>query len=135
MENCHQTARFQMEYNCMAFWSSHEVLKTQQKGKSMSYYEVIFLGLVCLAAPWLGRLGGYELTRKPFDMVGIAGMFFLLAAAFGLGIAMVDALRGIGSAFETVSFVMGWIALAAGAIWTTIDLLRLPTHTMSRSKA
>ena len=101
----------------------------------MSYYEVIFLGLVCLAAPWLGRLGGYESARKPFALVSIAGMFFLLAAAFGLGLEMVDALKGIGVAFETVSFVLGWIALAAGAIWTTIDLLRLPAHTMSRSRA
>jgi hypothetical protein len=104
----------------------------------MSYYEVIFLGLVCLAAPWLGRLGGYDGIRKPVDLVGIAGMFFLLAAALGLGISTVVTLQGIGGAFETVSFILGWIALAVGAIWSTVELLRLPAHTMhsmSRSKA
>jgi len=101
----------------------------------MSYYEVIFLGLVCMGAPWLARLAGYEITRKPFDLVGVAGMFFLLASAFGLGIDMVDALKGIGTSFETVSFIIGWVALAAGALWATVEIARGPVHILTRGKA
>jgi hypothetical protein len=101
----------------------------------MSYYEVILLGLVCLATPWLARMGGYEIARKPFDLVGIAGMFFLLASAFGLGVSTVEALRALGNAFETVSFVMGWIALAAGALWATLEIVREPGRVFTRTKA
>ncbi len=92
------------------------------------YYQLIVLGLVCLAAPWLARLAGYEIGRKPFDLVGVAGIFFLLAASFGLGMAMVDLLSQVGMAFMLVSFVLGWISLFAGAIWGTIDVIREPDH-------
>ncbi len=92
------------------------------------YYELIVLGLVCLAAPWLARLAGYEIGRKPFDLVGVAGIFFLLAAAFGLGMTLVDLLAQVGKAFMLVSFVLGWIALFVGAIWGTIDVIREPDH-------
>jgi len=98
------------------------------------YYELIVLGLVCLATPWLARLSGYEIGRKPMDLVGIAGIFFLLASAFGLGMNLVESLRGIGSAFQVVSFVMGWVSLFAGAVWGTLDVLREPNHGMSRGK-
>ena len=67
----------------------------------MSYYELIVLGLVCLVTPWLAKLAGYEIARKPFDLVGIGGVFFLLASAFGLGMNLVESLRGIGSAFRS----------------------------------
>jgi hypothetical protein len=98
------------------------------------YYELIFLGLVCLGTPWLAKLSGYEIRRKPMDLVGIAGMFFLLASAFGLGMNLVEALRGIGSAFQVVTFVLGWIALFSGAIWGMLDVLREPNHGVNRSR-
>jgi hypothetical protein len=92
------------------------------------YYELIVLGLVCLAAPWLVKLAGYETARKPFDLVGIAGVFFLLSAAFGIGMHLLEALREIGGAFMLVSVVLGWISLAAGAVWGTVDVIREPDH-------
>src|ERR1041384_1872937 len=92
------------------------------------YYELIFLGLVSLAAPLLARLAGYEIARKSFDLVGVGGIFFLLAAAFGLGMDMVEMLKGIGNVFQLVSFLLGWIALFAGAIWATVDVLRESDH-------
>ena len=92
------------------------------------YYELIVLGLVCLAAPWLAKMAGYEIGRKPFDLVGVAGIFFLLSAAFGLGMTLVTMLFEVGRAFMVVSFVLGWIALFAGAIWGTIDVIREPDH-------
>ena len=92
------------------------------------YYELILLGLVCLMAPWLAKLAGYQIERKAFDLVGVAGIFFMLGAAFGLGMALVDLLHDIGKAMLVVTFVMGWISLFVGAIWGTIDVIREPTH-------
>ncbi len=93
------------------------------------YYALIVLGLVCLITPWLARMAGFEIGRKAFDLVGIAGIFFFLATAFGLGGALVPTLlTDIGRVFMVVSFVLGWIALFAGAVWGTIDVVREPQH-------
>ncbi|HUJ09609.1 MAG TPA: hypothetical protein VL171_06240 [Verrucomicrobiae bacterium] len=94
------------------------------------YYELIVLGLICLAAPWLAKIAGFETGRKPFDLVGVAGIFFLLAAAFGVGMSLVIALDQIGKAFMLVSLLLGWIALGAGAVWGTVDVIREPYHVL-----
>ena len=98
------------------------------------YYELIVLGLVSLAAPWLAKIAGFETGRKPFDLVGVAGIFFLLSAAFGLGVTLVMPLAEIGRAFMVVSMLLGWIALGAGAVWGTIDVIREPDHRLLRHK-
>ncbi|HTS18359.1 MAG TPA: hypothetical protein VMP11_12355 [Verrucomicrobiae bacterium] len=98
------------------------------------YYELIVLGLVCLGAPWLARLAGFETGRKPFDLVGVGGIFFLLTAAFGLGIDLIMALAQIGRAFMVVSMLLGWIALAVGAVWGTIDVVRETDHGLLHHK-
>src|ERR1051326_1117456 len=92
------------------------------------YYPLILLAFVCLITPWLARLAGYEIGRKAFDLAGVAGIFFLLSAAFGLGGLLVAMLANIAAVFMIVSFVLGWIALFAGAIWGTVDVLREPQH-------
>ena len=101
----------------------------------MSYYELIVLGMVCFLAPWLAKMADYSISRKSFDLVGIAGIFFLLASAFGLGGNMVDMLRSIGNVFQIVTFVFGWIALAAGALWGLMDVLREPGQMFAHRKA
>ena len=90
------------------------------------YYELIALGLVCLGAPWLARLGGFETHRKPFDLAGVAGLFFWAAAAFGLGTTYVDLLKDVGKFLVVVSMILGWIALGIGAIWSAFDVFREP---------
>ena len=97
------------------------------------YYELIVLRLICLAAPWLAKIAGFETGRKPFDLVGVAGIFFLLAAAFGIGMTLVAGLEQIGHAFMLVSMVLGWIALAAGAVWGTIDVIREPYRLLHKA--
>jgi len=99
------------------------------------YYELIVLGLVSLAAPWLAKLAGFETGRKPFDLVGVGGIFFLLTAAFGLGTTLIVTLADIGKAFMLLSMLLGWIALGAGAVWGTIDVIREPDHGLSHHKA
>ncbi len=98
------------------------------------YYELIILALVSLGAPWLARITGLDTGRKPFDLVAAAGIFFLAAAAFGLGTEMVDMLQQIGRVFMVVSFVLGWIAIAVGAVWATVDVIREPDHRLAHSR-
>src|SRR5437660_1062134 len=97
------------------------------------YYPLILLAFVCLITPWLARLAGYEIGRKAFDLVGVAGIFFLLAASFGMGGLLVAMLTDMARVFMVVTFVLGWIALFAGAIWGTIDVIREPQHELRHS--
>jgi hypothetical protein len=99
------------------------------------YYELIVLGLICLAAPGLAKIAGFETGRKPFDLVGVGGIFFLLSAAFGLGMNLVLALADLGRSFLLVSMLLGWVALAVGAVWGTIDVIREPDHGLLHHKA
>jgi hypothetical protein len=97
------------------------------------YFQLLLLGLICLAAPGLARFAGYETRRKPFDLVGIGGIFFLLAASFGLGPSLVESLRnmpGLLNVLTVLSFCLGWISLIVGAVWSTIEVLREPKHTL-----
>ncbi len=88
------------------------------------YYELMLLGLVCLGAPWLARQSGFETERKPFDLAGVAGLFFWAATAFGLGMNYVDPLKDIGKSLMVVSMILGWVALSAGAVWSALDVFR-----------
>ena len=103
------------------------------------YYQLIVLGLVCLAAPWLARLGGYETHRKPFDMVGVGGIFFLLAASFGLGFSLIVGARDVvfwavlTRVLMICSFVLGWIALGIGAIWSTLEVWHEPERSVAKA--
>ena len=99
------------------------------------YYELIVLGLICLASPALAKIAGFETGRKPFDLIGVGGMFLLLSAAFGLGMNLVLALADIGRSFMLVSMLLGWVALGAGAVWGTIDVIREPDHGLLHRKA
>jgi len=97
------------------------------------YFQLLVLGLICLAAPGFARFAGYETHRKPFDLVGIGGIFFLLAASFGLGMNMVDALRSAAGLFQVltvISLCLGWISLIVGAIWSTLEVIQEPEHTL-----
>jgi len=98
------------------------------------YYELIVLGLICLASPALAKIAGFETGRKPFDLIGVGGMFLLLSAAFGLGMNLVLALADIGRSFMLVSMLLGWVALGAGAVWGTIDVIREPDHGLLHHK-
>ena len=102
------------------------------------YTQFLLLGLICLAAPVLARFAGYETRRKPFDLVGIGGIFFLLAASFGLGLSLGDYLRGMTGLFEgltVISLCLGWLSLLIGAVWSTVEVLREPEHTLGSRSA
>jgi len=92
------------------------------------YYEIMMLGLISLTAPWLARWAGYETTRKPFDVVGVGGIFFLLTAAFGLGVTVVPAWHYVAQAAMRIAFVVGWILLAIAAVWGIAGVFHEPVH-------
>jgi len=102
------------------------------------YFQLLLLGLICLVAPGLARFAGYETRRKPFDLVGIGGIFFLLAASFGLGPIIADSLRNMARLFNgltILSLCLGWISLIFGALWSTVEVLRESEHTLLRGAA
>ncbi|MBI4964221.1 MAG: hypothetical protein HY913_13160 [Desulfomonile tiedjei] len=87
-------------------------------------YETLFLAVAALIAPLFGKHAGYELHRKPFELVGASGLFFMLTAAFG-----VLPLEGFGLAAvwhfaSVVSYFIGWLGLLVGAVWELVDVLR-----------
>src|SRR5947199_9788812 len=94
------------------------------------YFQLLVLGLICLVAPGLARFAGYETRRKPFDLVGVGGIFFLLTASFGLG-SLVNSLHNVMDLLNglmVISLCLGWISLIVGAVWSTIEVIREPEH-------
>ena len=90
--------------------------------------DLIVLGLVCIVAPWFAKMAGYEVPRKPFDLVGIAGIFFLLGASVFIGVAHVTWLKSLGDFILSLPYVMGMVLLGFGAIWGTLAVLLEPGH-------
>ncbi len=86
-------------------------------------YETIILGIACLSAPLFAKHAGYEITKKPYDMVGVGGLFFLLGAAFMLGPSKVDFLLNIGTLGSIVSHVIGWLMVIVGAFRSAVDVI------------
>ena len=94
------------------------------------YYELIVLGLACLGAPICARMAGFETRRKPFDMVGAGGVFFLLGASFNLAGGIFTTMMALVNTLMMVSFVLGWIGLLIGAFWITAEVFREVDHGM-----
>ena len=86
-------------------------------------YETIILAIACLSAPLFAKYAGYEIRKKPFDLVGVGGLFFLLAAAFSLGPSKVDFLANIGATGSIVSHIIGWLLVIIGAFRSAIDVI------------
>jgi hypothetical protein len=99
------------------------------------YYGLIVLGLVCLSAPFWAKLAGYETHRKPFDLVGAGGVFFMLAASFQLATSMSARFAAICSPLMIVSFIIGVVGLLIGAFWTASEVLRESDHGILGTKA
>ncbi len=95
------------------------------------YYEIMVLGLISLAAPWLARWAGYETTRKPFDLVGVGGIFFLLTTAFDMGVSLIPTLAAPIHIAMTVAFIVGIVLLAIAGIWGIDAAFREPTHRLA----
>ncbi len=88
-------------------------------------YETLFLALIALVAPLFGKLAGYELRRKPFEMVAVSGLFFMLTVAFGLLPLSESFISSLWFVAGVVSYFIGWIFLLIGAIWELIDVVTM----------
>ncbi len=90
-------------------------------------YETIVLAFVALIAPAFARYAGYELRRKPFELVGTSGLFLLLSVAFGvLPVTQSAALTSLWNVLGDISYFIGWICMLVGVIWELIDVLVIP---------
>lgn len=88
-------------------------------------YEMLVLALTALVAPLFARYAGYELRRKPFELVGGAGLFFMLAAAFAMLPVTSTVISSIWQVAGLVSYFIGWLGLLIGAIWELVDVLSI----------
>ena len=95
------------------------------------HYELMMLGLIGLAAPWLAHWAGLQTTRKPFDLVGVGGIFFLLATALDLGESLIRRLATPMHDVMVVAFVIGLILLAIGGLWGIGGAFREPARRLS----
>jgi hypothetical protein len=80
-------------------------------------------------------MAGYEVPRKPFDLVGIAGIFFLLGASVFIGVEHVAWLSSLGAFILSLPYVAGLILLGLGAIWGTVAVLLEPGHGLLMKKS
>ena len=92
------------------------------------YIELILLGLVSMAAPWIARFAGYQANQKPFDVCGFSGIFFLLTAAFAVGRELLPNMLQMHTWLMGISFILAVIGLAVGAVWGAVDVLREPNR-------
>src|SRR4051812_25799738 len=92
------------------------------------YYELIVLGLACLGAPICARLAGFETRRKPFDLVGAGGVFFLLGASFKLAGDLFTSMTALSGWLMMGAFVLGWIGLLIGAFWIASEVFNEVDH-------
>ncbi len=89
-------------------------------------YETLVLAFIALITPLFGKLAGYELRRKPFELVAVSGLFFLLTVAFGILPLQGTFLTSIWTFLGIISYFVGWFALLVGAIWELIGVLSIP---------
>ena len=94
-------------------------------------YDIMVLGLISLAAPWLARWAGYETTRKPFDLVGVGGIFFLMTTAFDLGVSLIPTLQSLMHVSMMVAFVIGAILLTIAGVWGIGGAFHEPAHRLT----
>ncbi len=99
------------------------------------HYQLMVLGLISLAAPWLARWAGYETTRKPFDLVGVGGIFFLLTAAFDMGASLISSLQFAMLMATVVALAIGIILLVIAGIWGIGSAFHEPTHRLTTERA
>jgi len=89
----------------------------------MMVYEMLAFAFVALLAPALATYAGYELRRKPFELVALSGLFFMLAVTFGFFPAGESFLASIWNFLAVISYFIGWISMLIGAIWQLVTVI------------
>ncbi len=96
-------------------------------------WETILLGLALMIAPVFAKYAGYELKKFPYDLVGLAGLLFLMAGAFSLSFWTTLALFGgffaqLASWMTMLSYFFGALALFVGTLMAAFDAFREMLH-------
>lgn len=91
-----------------------------------SIYQTLVLAVIALGAPAFAKFAGYELKRKPFELVGCSGLFFLLAVAFGLLPLQQATVAAVWSVASIVCYFIAWFSLLIGALWQLFEVVSIP---------
>ena len=87
-------------------------------------YETLILAIATLVGPLFGRMAGCELHHRPFGLITASGLFFLLSVAFAVSPVGATFFSSIWYGLSVISYFIGWISLAIGAIWQLLDVTR-----------
>lgn len=89
-------------------------------------YETLALAFVALITPFLGKIAGYELRRKPFEFVAASGLFFMLTVAFSILPLDVGYVKSLWYGLSVISYFIGWISLLVGCFWELFAVITIP---------
>ena len=95
--------------------------------------ETLLLGLALMVAPVFAKYAGYELKKFPYDLEGLAGLFFLMAGAFSLGFFSTMTMFGglfthLAHYMMMLSYFFGAVTLFFGTLLAAFDALRETLH-------
>ncbi|MBI5569440.1 MAG: hypothetical protein HY914_05785 [Desulfomonile tiedjei] len=91
----------------------------------MMVYEMLAFAFVALRAPVLATYAGYELRRKPFELVALSGLFFMLAVTFGFLPVGESMLTAIWNFLAVICYFVGWVSMLIGAVWQLVTVIRV----------
>ena len=96
-------------------------------------WETLLLGVFLMVAPVFAKYAGYELKKFPYDLVGLAGLFFLMAGAFSLGFWSTTTFFGgffthLAYWMSVLSYFLGAGSLLFGTLLAALDALRETLH-------
>jgi hypothetical protein len=86
--------------------------------------QLIFLAVACLSVQFFAKYAGHNTKKVTYDLVGLGGLFFLLTAASGLDLGMLDILKSIVMMVATISPVMGWLCLLGATFMGVLEMLK-----------
>ena len=88
-------------------------------------YEMLAFAFVALLAPVMATYAGYELRRKPFELVALSGLFFMLAVTFGCLPVGESFLTSIWNFLAVICYFIGWVSMLIGAVWQLVAVISI----------
>jgi len=89
---------------------------------------LILLAIACLSLQFVAKYVGHNVKQLPYDMVGLGGLFFLLAAPSSLDLGGVEILHSLVGMVSSISPIMGWFCLLGATMMSVLDILMHLMH-------
>jgi len=90
--------------------------------------QLILLAISCLSVQFVAKYVGHNVKKLPYDLVGLGGLFFLLAAASGLELGGPEIVHSLVGMVSMIAPIMGWFCLLGATIMGVLDILKHLMH-------